>query len=372
MLRPLSICLGILLLQSLWRAKALPHACRPSWAQTDGWTSLQSDNRTFYLTKELIGHGSSGTHAVFRAKMLFGDKRTREVALKVERPINGSSQIRREAAIYQLLSILHSTKGELDERDALFTSSVSLNENLSQPQSVLPCFHVYLLPDNAGTFLQPVDCIESDHYHYLVLPLCYHTLEDVVRNSKHGLCMHVALEIVLHLLTQLQKLHAAGFVHGDIKPGNICKINDMSFNYTFIDFGLSRAFIDVRTGYHLPKQTRQRKMTTNALFASRHAHQGFRQSRRDDLESLSYLMILLLKGTLPWQHLLNVKFQDLPYTEVNTIVGKMKAEISTARLCSGLPIQISNFVTKIKKLGFYEVPDYDALRREILDFVSSV
>lgn len=36
-------------------------------------------------------------------------------------------------------------------------------------------------------------------------------------------------------------------------------------------------------------------------YASVHAHLGRTASRRDDLESLAYTLIFLLRGRLPWQ-----------------------------------------------------------------------
>lgn len=45
-------------------------------------------------------------------------------------------------------------------------------------------------------------------------------------------------------------------------------------------------------------------------YASAHAHLGRTGSRRDDLESLAYTLVFLIKGRLPWQGY-QVKFSSL-------------------------------------------------------------
>ncbi|KAG9308619.1 hypothetical protein JVU11DRAFT_11727 [Chiua virens] len=70
-----------------------------------------------------------------------------------------------------------------------------------------------------------------------------------------------------------------------------------------IDFGLTRRFRDSRTGDHLPyKQEGKHGVGTN-LFASLNTHHGVECARRDDLESLAYMLIYFLRGTLPWRKL---------------------------------------------------------------------
>ena len=81
-----------------------------------------------------------------------------------------------------------------------------------------------------------------------------------------------------------------------------------------IDFGLAKRYRDTVTNYHIPyKENKsltgtarlvfQRFFLINALFryASINTHLGCEQSRRDDLESLGYVLIYFIRGSLPWQ-----------------------------------------------------------------------
>ncbi|KAG9308187.1 kinase-like domain-containing protein [Chiua virens] len=62
-----------------------------------------------------------------------------------------------------------------------------------------------------------------------------------------------------------------------------------------IDFGLARRFRDSRTGEHLPTKRKESTVLN--------AHRGVECARRDDLESLAYMLIYFLRGTLPWRKL---------------------------------------------------------------------
>ena len=79
-------------------------------------------------------------------------------------------------------------------------------------------------------------------------------------------------------------------------------------------------------------------------------------SRRDDLESIGYILIYFLQGNLPWLRV------NLPWLGIGEI-EMMKLDTPVDVLCQGHPIEFSMYINYCRGLRFDEDPDYAFLRR---------
>ena len=161
--------------------------------------------------------------------------------------------------------------------------------------------------------------------------------------------------IALQVLNRIENLHKHHYLHRDIKPENfLIGIHEKSNVIYLIDFGLSKRYKNLKTHQHIPYRE-GRALTGTARYVSINTHMGIEQSRRDDLESIGYMLIYFLKGVLPWQGLKNGN-------EKYTRIMEKKLQIPTEILCYGLPDEITYYLKYCKSLRFEDRPDYDYLR----------
>ena len=130
-----------------------------------------------------------------------------------------------------------------------------------------------------------------------------------------------------------------------------------------IDFGLAKRYRDPKTGEHIPYKD-NKSLTGTARYASVNAHLGIEQSRRDDLESIGFILIYFLKGSLPWQGLQGKNKND----KYDRIKDK-KVQTTIETLTRGLPDEFNTYLQYCRNLKFEERPDYNYMRKIFKDLM---
>ena len=199
-------------------------------------------------------------------------------------------------------------------------------------------------------------------YIILVMELLGKSLDKIL-NEIPGRKMSIrcVCNIAYQLVLIFEKVHGCQIIHRDLKPANIAIGREEKSKYIYLlDFGLSKKFISSKTGRHY-QYRENNKLIGNARYSSINALNGGTQSRRDDLESLGYLVIYLIVGRLPWQGYISHSKEDKYYK-----IKKIKKETTAEQLCEGLPRQFLDYIRYTRNLQYEENPDYNYLKNLFL------
>ena len=194
-------------------------------------------------------------------------------------------------------------------------------------------------------------------FNVLVQTLLGKTIDKLFKeNNNYESKMKDLCMAAIQIIDRIHFIHSKNIVHQDIKPENFLVGNPDSSLIYIIDFGLCKKYRSSRTGKHIIF-SKNKKFIGTFEFCSINTMKGIELTRRDDLESIGYMLIFLITGTLPWFRIKG------PYSERYEKIYKIKADISNEDLCKGLPIEICKYMKYVKSLKFDEDPDYDYLRR---------
>ena len=178
------------------------------------------------------------------------------------------------------------------------------------------------------------------------------------------------------MVKRLENMHEKGILHRDLKPNNLTwgnynssynnisnsnlynslnnNSNILDINTIFlIDFGLSCSFLEGGISYKHYKIRNNLSFVGTLRYASLNSHKGIRQSRRDDLESMIYILIYFLKGKLPWQ---DIKAKQKE--ERHKLITEIKSKVTIESLCEDIPNEFAELLTYVKNLEFDEKPYY--------------
>ncbi|XP_036299112.1 casein kinase I [Pipistrellus kuhlii] len=199
---------------------------------------------------------------------------------------------------------------------------------------------------------------QEKDYNVLVMDLLGPSLEDLFNYCNRSFSMKTVLMLADQMLSRIEYLHTKNFIHRDIKPDNfVMGVGRHCHKLYLVDFGLAKKYRDNRTKQHIPYRE-DKNLTGTVRYASINAHLGIEQSRRDDLESLGYVLMYFNKTNLPWQGI-TAATKKQKYEKI--CEKKMATDVDA--LCSDYPAEFAMYLNYCRGLRFEETPDYAYLKQ---------
>ena len=179
------------------------------------------------------------------------------------------------------------------------------------------------------------------------------SLEDK-RSKDNDFSNETILDLTNQLIPSFACMHNKTWLHGDVKPGHLLMGTGNTQKTVYV-VGFHRSRRWTRGLYDKRHEGFKENinMWAHPVYASINNHLGYQPARRDDMVSLFYSMIDLLKP-LPWR--------GLSGFERSTRIMELKKSTSPEVLCEGLPDAFTCALNHSLRLQFEDQPDYEYLQ----------
>lgn len=189
------------------------------------------------------------------------------------------------------------------------------------------------------------------NYNYLIMDLFNKSLENKISINK-GISTKLILDYALQMICRIEDIHNKGIIHRDIKPDNFL-LNDNDKCIYLIDFGLSKSFLN-EEGKHITLSNDNSLLGT-LDYVSINIHNGITASRRDDMESIGYILMYLFMGNLPWK---NINFNN--EEDKNNKILELKININYSE--HNIPDEFILYINYCRSMKFEDKPNYNYLK----------
>lgn len=210
---------------------------------------------------------------------------------------------------------------------------------------------------------------DGNLYYYTAMTLLGPNLNLISKQFNRCFSIPTVCLLSLQMLDRIQTIHARGLIHRDIKPDNFV-FGDPRIDPDVLylcDFGFAKCYYG-DGGNHIPF-TKTGVFLGTPSYASLNVHLGLESSRRDDLESMMYVILWLLKGRLPWSGLKG-KLKTKDKHNLRDAIYKEKRDLKIGQLFHGCADEWCQMMIYVRNLEFNAEPDYEMMKRLIFSVLN--
>jgi len=240
----------------------------------------------------------------------------------------------------------------------VYLCNINNNNNLyiiksenSSLKLLLHEYNIYKLIDKINITGKILEYFKKSNINYLVMEFCGVNMISFKRyNYKHLYYRNYIIFIIIKLINIINKLHSLNIIHRDIKPSNICiKNNDVYL----IDFAFS-------VKYTYRNRHRDNISIHNIIgtpnYISENVCNKCTPSRRDDVESILFILVYLLMNKKQYKQYNNI---DIYYKKEKVFLIDFFSYFTDSK------DSVKILVNYIKNLEYTQEPDYNYLKKLI-------